>query len=131
MFAFPRRLEASAICQRLTFESPPLMSSRHRNQKPLERWHATIYKDNAQILYSWCHTKRRIGRALPANPSVDMTTTRIFSCIFAEHTLVIFTHFSDSCLSLQLLNMTLIFLRHLPPAFHKLKLYCKKATEIL
>ncbi len=28
---------------RSTYLSPPLMSSRHRNWEPLERWHATIY----------------------------------------------------------------------------------------
>ncbi len=37
-------LKGAAICERLTFESPPLMSSRHQNQEPLERWHTTIYQ---------------------------------------------------------------------------------------
>ncbi len=35
--------QASAICEHLTFRSPPLMYSRHRKWEPLERWHATIY----------------------------------------------------------------------------------------
>ena len=36
-------------CGKSTLLSPPLMSSHHRNQEPLERWHATIYNLKALI----------------------------------------------------------------------------------
>ncbi len=37
-------------------------------------WLHHIVFERYQI-YSWCHTKRRVGRALPSNPSIGMTTT--------------------------------------------------------
>ncbi len=39
-----------------------------------------------QILKSQCHTKRRMGAALPANPSFGMTPTKTLRSVFSWHT---------------------------------------------
>ncbi len=41
-----------------------------------------ICKDSRVQLYSQCHTQRRIDGALPANPSLGMTKTKILRHIF-------------------------------------------------
>ena len=40
--------------------------------------HNTISEGCRLQIYSWCHTKRRIDNAMPANPSFDVTSTKIF-----------------------------------------------------
>ena len=36
-------------------------------------------------IYSWCHTKKGIGRALSVNPSFGLTTTKILKDVFLQY----------------------------------------------
>ncbi len=53
---------------------------------PKKDWRTGLYNCTllpSQIIFcSWCYTKRRIGRPLPANHSFGMITTKILRSVF-------------------------------------------------